>query len=334
MDPSDPSSFHHRKEHLSTGRTYHFVDQKPAGYNASTLTILCVHGFPDIWYGWRYQIGPWVRKGYRVLAPDMLGYGGTDKPAAPEEYSTKRLSDDLAALLDVAGVRQVILIGHDWGSYTVGRFALWHPDRLLALVTLSVPYVPPAKQYIPLVDLVRQFPNFGYQLYLSDDTHTREIEENLVLFLRLMYGLTKPSKPMVLPGNLREIITKRESGKPANQPILTEEELGYIHSQMMSIKGPLSYYRTLQFRYEEEKAANLPDSLRADLPVLLIWGLKDATASPAALKRAKQCVPRLTTVPLERVGHWVMLEAKEKVTDTVLLWLEELALAPRAGTKL
>jgi hypothetical protein len=62
-------------------------------------------------YGWRHQIGPWVRAGYRVIAPDMLGYGGTDKPRAAEEYSTRRLCADLAALLDVVGVHKAVSAG-------------------------------------------------------------------------------------------------------------------------------------------------------------------------------------------------------------------------------
>jgi len=59
-------------------------------------------------YGWRYQIGPWVHAGYRVVVPDMLGYGGTDKPRAADEYSTKKLCADLAALLDVIGVSKAV----------------------------------------------------------------------------------------------------------------------------------------------------------------------------------------------------------------------------------
>ena len=160
MDPAKPDSFNHRTEALSTGRTYHFVDQRPEKYDpAKTPTILCIHGFPDLWcaklacfngtciahhictptylrrYGWRYQIGPWVRAGYRVLAPDMLGYGGTDKLTTPVYYSIKRLCDDLAALLDVIDVRRAVIAGHDWGSAIAWRFALYHPERILALVT-------------------------------------------------------------------------------------------------------------------------------------------------------------------------------------------------------
>lgn len=59
-------------------------------------------------YGWRYQIGPWVKQGFRVVAPDMLGYGGTDKPIEAVEYSTKKLSADLAALLDLLDVQRAV----------------------------------------------------------------------------------------------------------------------------------------------------------------------------------------------------------------------------------
>jgi soluble epoxide hydrolase/lipid-phosphate phosphatase len=58
--------------------------------------------------GWKYQIGPWVRAGYRVVVPDMLGYGRSDKPDEPEEYSLKMISDDLASILDVIRVLKVV----------------------------------------------------------------------------------------------------------------------------------------------------------------------------------------------------------------------------------
>ena len=103
-------------------------------------------------YGWRYQIGPWVRRGYRVVVPDMLGYGGTQKPIEASDYSAKKICADLAALLDLLEIKSAVckmketvqrfhanifqsqvFIGHDWGSFIVGRFALWYPNRILAL---------------------------------------------------------------------------------------------------------------------------------------------------------------------------------------------------------
>ena len=62
-------------------------------------------------YGWRYQIGPWVRQGFRVVVPDMLGYGGTDKPVDPSAYSTKKLTADLAAILDVLAINKAVSSG-------------------------------------------------------------------------------------------------------------------------------------------------------------------------------------------------------------------------------
>jgi soluble epoxide hydrolase/lipid-phosphate phosphatase len=121
MDPQDPASFNHRTELLSTGRTYHFVDQLPSNYDPNaTTTLLCIHGFPDLWYGYRNQIGPWVCAGNRVIVPDMLGYGGTDMPLDSKEYSTKRLTNDLAALLDLLSVQKAVRDGHDTG-YTSYR---------------------------------------------------------------------------------------------------------------------------------------------------------------------------------------------------------------------
>ncbi|KAI0046648.1 alpha/beta-hydrolase [Auriscalpium vulgare] len=320
MNPGDPNSFNHRTERLSTGRTYHFVDQRPAHYTAETPTLLCLHGFPDLWYGWRHQIGPWVRRGYRVIAPDMLGYGGTDKPTAPEEYSMKRLSDDMAALLDIVGVRKAVVIGHDWGSYTAGRFALWHPDRLRALAMLSVPYNPPIPVYLSLPEIVKRLPNLGYQLYLASDASTKEVEANLDRFLRLMYSLVTPDKNMLLEGKLRQVLFHAEGQAPAKKLLLNEK--------MSNMNGPLSYYRTTKARFDEEKAARLAPSLPASLPVLHIYGSRDKTTAASAAEASRQLIPRLELVELDGVGHWVMLQAKEEITEAVGGWLERVGVVP------
>ncbi|KAI0258109.1 alpha/beta-hydrolase [Gloeopeniophorella convolvens] len=326
MNPADPASFNHRTERLSTGRTYHFVDQMPVGYrdHASAPTILCVHGFPDIWYGWRHVIGPWVRAGYRVIVPDMLGYGGTDKPQAAEEYSTKKLCADLAALLNLVGVPKAIVVGHDWGSYTAGRFALWQPDRLLALALLSVPFAPPTKKYIPLENVVKKVPNYSYQLYFASEEATKEIEVNFERFMRLMYGFDKPKKNFAVDNNLREAIVNSGSVVPTNKGDMTQAELQYVASQMGKMNGPLSYYRTSKIRFEEEQAAGLPEYPSPDLPVLHIWGEKDATSTPGMLAKIREGIPQLQEIKLPNARHWVMLHAKEEVVAGVLDWLSGL----------
>jgi len=327
MNPEDPASFNHRTERLSTGRTYHFVDERPVnflrpGSAAGVRTILCVHGFPDSWYGWRYQIGPWVRAGYRVVVPDMLGYGGTDKPLAVEDYSTKRLSADLAALLDIVRVSKAVVIGHDWGSYIAGRFALWHPDRILALGLLSIPFSPPDKQYHSLEDVVKKIPNYAYWLYFANPESTKEIEANLDRFLRAVFAIEVPQINMLLDGNMREVVVNQGVTRlPRRKPPLTKGEFEYMASQLRDMNGPLSYYRTAKVRFEEERAAQLPDHLPARLPVLHIWGVNDGTATPGALSRMREMLPELEEIELPDQGHWIMAEARDEVTGAVLKWM-------------
>ncbi|KAF8897771.1 epoxide hydrolase [Infundibulicybe gibba] len=326
MDPQDPTTFSHKIERLSTGRTYHFVDQIPDNYDPKrTPTLLCVHGFPDLWYGWRYQISPWVRKGSRVVVPDMLGYGATDKPQDSSEYSTKKLCADLAALLDLLGVRKAILVGHDWGSFTVGRFALWHPHRLLALIMMSVPYTPPSKVYYPIQEVARRAPNLGYQVYFADKRSTAEIEQHLTQFMSYVFRPPFSAIDYTREGALAKLLSNKEA--KSTTTILTKKLNG-------GMQGPLNYYRTSKYRHDEELESQLPSNLRADLPVLFLWGTKDATATPFVMEKAGKFIPRLQQIALQDRGHWIMVEAKEDVTNQVIIWLEGLTAEPKPHTKL
>ncbi|KAF8640130.1 hypothetical protein AX17_001366 [Amanita inopinata Kibby_2008] len=315
MNPQDPASFNHRTEHLSTGRTYHFIDQKPDVIH-DRLTILCVHGFPDSWYGWRYQIGPWVRKGARVIVPDMLGYGDTDKPKDPIEYSTKKLCDDLAALLDLLAIERTVVVGHDWGAYTAARFALWHPNRLLALAILSVPYTPPSPVYLPIQEVARRAPNLGYQVYFADNRSTKEIEIHLGKFISLLFSSPTSKIDFTLKGLMEKFL--REEARVESPLVLNEKEKSYYVAQLAKgMEGPLNYYRTSKHRHDEELAAKLPSTLRSDLPVLFMWGTADPTTTPFLINKSRRFISRLEVVAFEGKGHWVMVEAKDEVTDVL-----------------
>ncbi|KAK7060346.1 hypothetical protein VNI00_001111 [Paramarasmius palmivorus] len=347
MNPQDPSSFNHRTESLKTGRKYHFIDQKPQAYNPRrTPTLLCIHGFPDFWFGWRYQIGPWVRRGLRVVAPDMLGYGGTDKPTDPSEYSTKKLCNDLAALLDLLEVKKAvsdmkwiflsltelsqIVVGHDWGSFTASRFALWHPDRLLALVILSLPYTPPSPIYIPVEEVAKRAPDLAYMLYFNDNRSTRQIENNIGTFIRVAYRKPRTSNNFSLSGLAQHGSNPFENVEIPNSDLVLNEREFEIMRQTLSkgMNGPLNYYRTAKFRHDEELAAGLHPNLRPDLPVLFMWGTLDKTTTKTVIGKAHKFVPRIQDVALEGRGHWLMVEAKDEITEKVISWLESLMEKP------
>jgi len=331
MDPSKPESFNHRTEKLSTGRKYHFVDQIPENYNPETnITLLLVHGFPDLWFGWRYQIAPWVKAGYRVVAPDMLGYGGTDKPKDTAEYSPKKLSDDLAAILDLIDVQKAVVIGHDWGSFIVGRFVLWHPKRLHALIQLSIPYSPPSTVYRTLEQLVEVIPGFGYQLYFADHSSTKEVEDNIDTFFNLMLRAPGAGVPIRFTpkGALRPLIIGEEKWDQTKPLLVSDSDKKYIISQFDTMHGPLSYYRTGKYRFDEENAVKLSGVINPDLPFLFIRGTKDPTCPPGSEERVRELVPQAKTVAVE-AGHWLMLEVKEKLVEEVLTWLTELNSKPK-----
>ncbi|KAJ3771140.1 epoxide hydrolase [Lentinula raphanica] len=334
MNPSDPSSFSHRTEKLSTGRKYHFVDQLPLNYSQGTPTLLCVHGFPDCWFGWRYQIKPWVRQGFRVVVPDMLGYGGTDKPADPKEYSTKRLCADLCAILDLLGIQQTVLIGHDWGAYTAGRFALWHPDRLMALIMLSVPYTPPSLEYLPVTTVAKLAPNLSYQVYFEEQRSTKEIESNLNTFLRVIYRGPNPTQRFKISQLYKGPEVLAKIYVPDSDIILNAQELEFYSKVFQQgMNGPLNYYRTALFRHEEELAAELSPNLRPDLPVLFVWGTKDSTTTSSLIQKAHKFIPRLQDLALEERGHWILVEARDVITEKILQWLKDLAVEYQGNLK-
>ncbi|KAI6146148.1 Alpha/Beta hydrolase protein [Pisolithus tinctorius] len=329
----DPDQFNHCQARLSTGRTYHYVDEKPANDSDETVTLLCIHGFPDLWYGWRHQIKPWVEHGYRVVVPDMLGYGKTDMPTETSAYSTKNLSNDLAALLDHIGVQKAVVVGHDWGAFIASRFALWHPDRLLALAILSVPYAPPMKQYYSLEQIVQYFPSFGYQLYFASEESAAEINAHLpTLFYDLYRAPDTRIKTMLQVGRMREVLL---SAPVTEGCILNEKEIAYyVSNYERGMIGPLSYYRTTQIRFEEEIAASLPSKPHLTIPVIFIGGKEDKTSNLAAVEAHRALIDKFTVVVLEGKGHWLMLEAPETITNEILSWLNGLGIVPGTQQRL
>ncbi|KAJ2339122.1 hypothetical protein GGF43_006713, partial [Coemansia sp. RSA 2618] len=130
----DPESFNHCFA-LVNGIRMHYVDQ-----GTGPLAVLCVHGFPDLWYGWRFQIPFLVSLGYRVVVPDMRGYGQTDATHALSGYTAKSITHDLVALLDHLGISTAVWAGHDWGGMHVWRAALWHPERVLGVISFCTPF--------------------------------------------------------------------------------------------------------------------------------------------------------------------------------------------------
>lgn len=113
---------------------------------------------------------------YRFRLPSR---SSQDKPAETSAYSIKSIVSSLVSLLDTLSVQHAVVIGHDWGAMIAWRFLQWHPDRVTALIALSIPYYPPPPQYIDLKETAKRYPNFGYQVYFGDERSTKEIDANV-----------------------------------------------------------------------------------------------------------------------------------------------------------
>jgi pimeloyl-ACP methyl ester carboxylesterase len=100
--------------------------------------VLLLHGFPDSWRLWRYQIPALAKAGHRVIAPDLRGFGETDRPAAVEDYKLRTLGNDVVGLLDALELDRAAVVGHDWGAALAWAVARFVPDRVTRLVVVSV----------------------------------------------------------------------------------------------------------------------------------------------------------------------------------------------------
>lgn len=158
MKPTDPASWQALRAHdvETNGITLHTVE-----HGQGPLVVLC-HGFPELGFSWRHQVFALAEAGYRVLVPDMRGYGDSSRPAEPELYDALTLAGDLVGLLDHFGADDAVFVGHDWGAATVWNLALAHPGRVRAVAGLSVPPTP--RPPVPPVPVLRRRLGDGFYM--------------------------------------------------------------------------------------------------------------------------------------------------------------------------
>jgi pimeloyl-ACP methyl ester carboxylesterase len=159
--------------------------------------ILCVHGWPELWYSWRHQLSHFAAAGYRVAAMDVRGYGGSSKPEAVAAYTMRELTGDVAAVARALSDEPVILFGHDWGAPIVWNTALLHADTVRAVAGLSVPYRPAGD--VAMLDVMAQIyaGRFFYQHYFqAEGVAERELEADVRVALRKIYYALSGDAPL------------------------------------------------------------------------------------------------------------------------------------------
>jgi len=178
---------------LPSGVTYSYT-YIPA--KADKPTILFLHGFPSSSYDWRHQITYFSSLGYGVLAPDLLGYGETDKPTSLTDYRGKKMAAEINELLEHINLTAVHGVAHDWGSFLLSRFVNYYPQRLLSCSFLAVAYRAPAQSMN--IDAVNVYTKekLGYEMYGYWKFFEREDAAQVVkdhVFHHLFYDMARRS---------------------------------------------------------------------------------------------------------------------------------------------
>ena len=135
--PSDPVEIPGPWQHrhvAANGARFHVAEIGPS----HGPLVLLLHGFPEFWWTWRHQLPALAAAGYRAVAMDLRGYGGSDK--TPNGYDPVTLAQDVAGVVKAVGGRQAVLVGHGWGGYVAWATAAQHPREVAAVAAVSAPH--------------------------------------------------------------------------------------------------------------------------------------------------------------------------------------------------
>jgi pimeloyl-ACP methyl ester carboxylesterase len=278
--------------------------------------VLLLHGFPELWLSWRHQLGPLADAGYRVLAPDLRGYGRSSRPAAVEAYDNDALRGDVLALIDDVGADRAAVVGHDWGSSLAWHVALAAPERVACVAGLSVPAVPRAPA--PPIGLMRG--------HLGEDFYIVWFQE-------------PGAAEAVLEADVRRTLATQKTwtaawadsdDDPPTPSYLTEDEFRvYVDTYTETgFTGGLNWYRNIDRNWEIDARY---DGHTIDVPALFVAGSRD----PVQRFMPKEVMTGLVTdlretVVIDGGGHWIQQQAPDEVNDALLRFLR--ATLPAKGS--
>lgn len=305
------------------------IRMRIAMQGAGPLVLLC-HGFPELWYSWRHQIEALSSAGFRVVAPDMRGYGGTDAPLQVEAYTRLHLIGDMVDLVRVLGERQAVIAGHDWGAIVAWGAALTRPDLFHAVIGMSVPFAPPDPTDILKALEDRGIHDHYLQYFQAPGVAEAELEQDTEAAIRRLlhcgsgdwHGVPAFGR---LPG--QGFLDHMEV--PRRLPTwLTEDDISHYTGEFRrtGFRGGLNWYRTM--RLSAELMAPWRDCIIRQ-PSLFMAGTRDSVLGFPVIPQLIAAFPK--TLPglrgchlLNGAGHWVQQERPEEVSALMLDFLRAL----------
>lgn len=293
------------------------------------LVILC-HGFPELAYSWRHQLPVLAAAGYRAVAPDMRGYGGSERPQDVEAYSILHLTGDMVDLVRALGEEQAVIIGHDWGAPVAWHAALLRPDVFRAVGGLSIPFQPRRPGRPPLAALKAIGDRAGVESYMvgfqrpeAEAMFERDVEAGLRAAFWAYDGATPDERRATGFYPKGQTFLSAVKGPAANPPWMTDQDLAaYVAAFSASgFGGPINWYRNLDRNHALTAFAQ---DRRIEVPAMFLVGEKDPVRNytGAAEQTLADWVPDLR---LNRVvpgaGHWLQQERPDEVSAALLEFL-------------
>lgn len=321
-------------------KTISFLD---AGPRDGTLIVL-VHGWPAIAETWKPQIDALIALGFRVVAPDMLGYGHSTKSRNQQDYSMENLVRSLLSLLEHLERSQAIWIGHDWGAAVVWALVAHHPEACMGVICLCVPYRTMELGIKAMVELSNrdlypeeEYPHaqWDYQVFYEDEQNYEKTMEvfavDIDALIRFLYARARAEdsdKPARCSTISRDGGWFGGNGIPPNVPLIETALNNELYEKLTStfrengFWAPTAWYLNHDTNREWGQKSSINDGIVA-VPTLFIEALRDnicGTYNSRLSEPMRAFCSKLTEVSID-AGHWVALEAPEQTNAAIVNWL-------------
>ena len=309
--------------------------------------LIFLHGWPELGLVWRQQIEHFAAKGWRCVAPDMRGYGGSSRPGSIAAYAVRELVADMVELHDALGGAPAVWIGHDWGSAVAWSMASHHAGRCRGVVNLCVPYFARGfalPNFIPLIDRAlyptERYPVGQWDYWLFYREHfwraSQEFETDVAATLALLYRtapVRTPGRPAFTAGIRAQGgwfgPARRASALPRSSTMLSQDDFDALVAAFTAtgFAGADAWY--MNDAANLDYAAEAPGFGRLTLPALFIHATHDTvcdtTQSRLAEPMREDC-EQLHEAVIEG-GHQIMLECPDAVNRAIADWLGSHSLA-------
>ena len=299
---------------------------------AGPAVLLC-HGFPETAYSWRHQLRALAEAGYRAIAPDMRGYGGTDRPEPIDAYTLLHLVGDMVGILDALDLPDAVIAGHDWGAPVAWHAALLRPDRFRAVIGLSVPFRPRTASQ-PTSRMPQDADALFYQLYfqtpgVAEAELGRDPRASLhrLLWAASGEGSGGAAGGFAMVPRTGGFLTRMDAA-PRLPTWLTAADLeSYAASFAASgFAGGLNWYRNIARNWE--LLAAFADR-RIEVPALYVVGDRDPVKHFRGMDETLAALPRWVpglreTLILPGCGHWTQQERPAEVNAAMIAFLAAL----------